>query len=430
MRRGAIEQLGRPDEVFEEPATEYVADFIGMANRLVVRAPRRAAGRTRARVEGDLGWLDTASTDDRRAHALGGCRPRAAPERRRRCAGRRISLPATVVDVRVRRPPPRRRRQRRRDAGARAGSPRASAAAGRAASSAASTVVALLRTRDARVLRRRRRALVSGGRPAARRELTMRRGVAAPVRAGPPAQPHCAAPRDPRLHRRARLPHRPIRSIRLQYLALKDGGAFVLAMPTRVPAEWTDDPLHGRARARLARDRAGARHGLAWAAPLAAARGCACCGSFRSCRSSSRRLAGVLGWAFLLSPHPGLPQPAAAVLPWWSGFDGPFDVYSMPWIIIITGLALASFVYLFVAAGFENINQRADRGSLRLRARRAPACSSGCPAAASPVAGLRTGVALLLGLGQFTAPLLLGQNQGVSVAIRCTNEVEYIKKIW
>jgi iron(III) transport system ATP-binding protein len=35
MRAGALEQLGTPDAIFEEPATEYVAGFIGMANRLV-----------------------------------------------------------------------------------------------------------------------------------------------------------------------------------------------------------------------------------------------------------------------------------------------------------------------------------------------------------------------------------------------------------
>jgi iron(III) transport system ATP-binding protein len=61
MRRGAIEQLGRPDEVFEEPATEYVAEFIGMSNRLSFE--RREGGWTYegSAVEG-LGWLDTASS--------------------------------------------------------------------------------------------------------------------------------------------------------------------------------------------------------------------------------------------------------------------------------------------------------------------------------------------------------------------------------
>jgi iron(III) transport system ATP-binding protein len=38
MRDGRIEQLGTPEDIFERPASEYVAAFIGMANRLVVRA--------------------------------------------------------------------------------------------------------------------------------------------------------------------------------------------------------------------------------------------------------------------------------------------------------------------------------------------------------------------------------------------------------
>ena len=68
-------------------------------------------------------------------------------------------------------------------------------------------------------------------------------------------------------------------------------------------------------------------------------------------------LAAVLGWSFLLSPRPGYLNQLLRHLPWWSGFDGPFDVYTIPWIVIITGLGLASFVYLFVSAGLENINE-------------------------------------------------------------------------
>ncbi|MFI6375575.1 ABC transporter ATP-binding protein [Streptomyces sp. NPDC050546] len=37
MRAGRIEQLDTPEQVFEEPATEYVAGFIGMSNRLTLR---------------------------------------------------------------------------------------------------------------------------------------------------------------------------------------------------------------------------------------------------------------------------------------------------------------------------------------------------------------------------------------------------------
>ena len=92
---------------------------------------------------------------------------------------------------------------------------------------------------------------------------------------------------------------------------------------------------------------------------------------------------------------------------------GPVDIYTLPWIIIITGLALASFIYLFVSAGFENINgellEAAQVVGLLARRRLLPRH----PAAAAPGArSTARGVALLLGLGQFTAPLLLGAQPG------------------
>jgi iron(III) transport system ATP-binding protein len=36
MRAGRVEQLGAPREVFDQPATDYVAAFIGMSNRIAV----------------------------------------------------------------------------------------------------------------------------------------------------------------------------------------------------------------------------------------------------------------------------------------------------------------------------------------------------------------------------------------------------------
>jgi iron(III) transport system permease protein len=126
-------------------------------------------------------------------------------------------------------------------------------------------------------------------------------------------------------------------------------------------------------------------------------------------------LAAVLGWSFLLSPHPGYLNQLLRRLPWWSGFQGPFDIYTIPWIIIITGLALASFVYLFVAAGLENINQELiEAGYVSGSSRPAVFFRIVLPLL-RPALVYGTGVALLLGLGQFTAPLLLGQNAGVNV---------------
>jgi iron(III) transport system ATP-binding protein len=37
MRAGRFEQVGTPEEIFESPATEYVADFIGLSNKLPLR---------------------------------------------------------------------------------------------------------------------------------------------------------------------------------------------------------------------------------------------------------------------------------------------------------------------------------------------------------------------------------------------------------
>lgn len=127
-------------------------------------------------------------------------------------------------------------------------------------------------------------------------------------------------------------------------------------------------------------------------------------------------VANVSGWAFLLSPGPGYLNAALRTLPWWSGLErGPVDIYSTTWIIIITGFGLTSFVYLFVSAGMSGISAE------HLEA--AQACGSSTVGVffrivlplLRPSLVYGGGVALLLGLGQFTGPLLLGSNAGVKV---------------
>lgn len=127
-------------------------------------------------------------------------------------------------------------------------------------------------------------------------------------------------------------------------------------------------------------------------------------------------IASVLGWSFLFSPHPGYLNALLRHLPWWHHlYQGPVDIYTLPWIVIITGLALTSFIYLFVSAGFENIN-----GELLEAAQ----ISGSTPAGVffrvtlpllRPALIYGGGVALLLALGQFTAPLLLGANNNINV---------------
>ncbi|MBI1848028.1 MAG: ABC transporter ATP-binding protein [Candidatus Rokubacteria bacterium] len=59
MRDGRIEQVGRPEEIYAAPRTDFVADFIGISNLLPARVVSAAAGelewegtRLRARLDG------------------------------------------------------------------------------------------------------------------------------------------------------------------------------------------------------------------------------------------------------------------------------------------------------------------------------------------------------------------------------------------
>lgn len=131
----------------------------------------------------------------------------------------------------------------------------------------------------------------------------------------------------------------------------------------------------------------------------------------------------VLGWTFLLSPRPGYLNALLRQLPWWSDLtEGPIDVYTLPWIVILTGLSLTAFVYLFLSAGFQNINSELIES--------AHVSGSGGIAVffriilpmIRPSLLYGAAVALLIGLGQFTAPLLLGRQANVQVL---TTEVYY-----
>jgi iron(III) transport system ATP-binding protein len=62
MRAGKVEQLGRPEEIFEEPATEYVAGFIGMENRLSLERAEGGWAHHGEPVKGEVG-LDDRSRD-------------------------------------------------------------------------------------------------------------------------------------------------------------------------------------------------------------------------------------------------------------------------------------------------------------------------------------------------------------------------------
>jgi iron(III) transport system ATP-binding protein len=95
MREGKLEQLGAPDVIFEKPATEYVAGFIGMGNRVALERSGGAWVHDGALVQGDLGPLDSLPgpvTARARPEDLELAPPDAEPP-----AGS-LSFPVTVLD--------------------------------------------------------------------------------------------------------------------------------------------------------------------------------------------------------------------------------------------------------------------------------------------------------------------------------------------
>ena len=127
-------------------------------------------------------------------------------------------------------------------------------------------------------------------------------------------------------------------------------------------------------------------------------------------------VAAVTGWAFLFSPRPGYLNAVLRALPWWNDLEeGPVDVYSLPWIVLITGFGLTAFVYLFVSSGFANINSELIEAAQVSGSSQVGVFFRVILPLLRPSLVYGGFVALLLGLGQFTGPLLLGRTGGINV---------------
>ena len=127
-------------------------------------------------------------------------------------------------------------------------------------------------------------------------------------------------------------------------------------------------------------------------------------------------LAGVVGWAFLMSPSVGYLNLLLRKLPLLDTLEsGPFDVYTMPWIVLITAIYLIPYAFVFLQAGLANIDPRLEDA--------ARSAGSGWWGTQfrivipllRPALLYGSGVVVLLALGQFTAPLLLGRTKGIDV---------------
>lgn len=130
-------------------------------------------------------------------------------------------------------------------------------------------------------------------------------------------------------------------------------------------------------------------------------------------------VAAVIGWAMMLSPTSGMLNKLIRSLPFYpagSGVPrGPIDVFSSTWIIILTGISLTSFVYVFLRSGMMRLNYELIEAGRSSGASQARVFRTIVLPLLRPSLIYGTAVALLLGLGQFTAPLLLGTRDNIRV---------------
>ncbi len=85
MSAGRIEQLGTPSDVYEQPTSAYVADFLGLSNLMAAEAVGASAER---RVPGDAGYARTASPEPEQWTRSG--RSASASDRNGSCSAARL----------------------------------------------------------------------------------------------------------------------------------------------------------------------------------------------------------------------------------------------------------------------------------------------------------------------------------------------------
>lgn len=124
----------------------------------------------------------------------------------------------------------------------------------------------------------------------------------------------------------------------------------------------------------------------------------------------------VIGYAFLLSPTAGYLNQALRALPGLRHLhEGPIDVYTWPWIVIVGGIYLTAFVYLFVRDALGRIDPEVLEAAAVSGARPGRVLVEIVLPVLRPALLYGAATATLLGLGQFAAPLLYGRQAGVSV---------------
>lgn len=127
-------------------------------------------------------------------------------------------------------------------------------------------------------------------------------------------------------------------------------------------------------------------------------------------------LATILGYAFLFSPVVGFGNSVIRLVPPFRGHQsGPFNVYSVPWMIFITGLLLSSFVFLFVKTSLSQLQQELFDAAAVNHAGSPRTFFTVVVPLVRPAITYGAVTVFLLSLGQFTVPLFLGAQDNIQV---------------
>jgi len=127
-------------------------------------------------------------------------------------------------------------------------------------------------------------------------------------------------------------------------------------------------------------------------------------------------LSGVVGWAFLMSPRGGYLNKLLRDTPIFSSLEtGPFDVFTLQWIILITGIYLIPYAFIYIHAGLANIDPRLEDAARSSGSNWLGVQIRIVLPLLRPALLYGGGLVTLLALGQFTAPLLLGRTNAIDV---------------
>lgn len=127
-------------------------------------------------------------------------------------------------------------------------------------------------------------------------------------------------------------------------------------------------------------------------------------------------VAAVIGWMFLFAPTVGYVNTALRKTFLFDHMTtGPIDVYSRSWIVFITGFSLTCFVFLFTSSSLRAMGSNYQVAAASCGASQMRILWTITIPLLRPAITYSAGIVMLLSLGQFTAPLILGRQQGVEV---------------